>query len=729
MTTTTRRQQALALALSTALGLALAACPLPSNVRYRCEPDRTCAQAGYTCAADDYCYPGACTPRDTTAECAQVECGLVSDGCGGTADCGKWCPEGMECGVDTPNVCGMAKLCAGGWCWENPLPQGATLYDAFRADALHTWFVGELGTVLFFDGQKSRLEPLPTDAPATFYGVDGTSRSDLYVVGTDGLIFHFDGTSWTKEGISSGVTATLRAVVALPGGNAVAVGEAGRALYREPSAPVDRRWRESTSGVMATLVDVAALGDGGVLALTDDGRLLSMRGDMLTWSPLPAAVVPMQRTNALAARGGRVYVGGAMASPRVTLGRLEDDGGWASVSDAGREVTDLFVAGDELWAVGQSWAQALGPGDDGPSLLGTPPGTPASGPTATPWLTGVGLQPGEALLGGRLGVMAVARPDAGVLLMRSQGSVRDVNAVCGAAPGAMYGASTVEVPSVGCGGGTCRPRVLERIEAPAGAYWRALDTLPLGGTTELLACYAFGPNHAWLMGNDSKFFYQSGGSWEPGDFGGAVAGQYRAGWGLPDAGYVFVRDGQPTLTVSDDGLTAFTEQSVSGTSVALGGVWGVSGDDVLLVGDQGSVRRRVAGQWQDVTSGLTTGLNAVYGATLVDGGVRYVAAGEAGRAFTLESDGTTTAPMTGDTTRFTGAWVSSSGMAWLAGYDDLATPKAVVAVQAGPGGEWQALPTPWDRPLSGVFGLDLGGGQSAVWIAGPGGLILRHDVR
>jgi len=203
--------------VSAALGGALAACPLPANVRYRCEPDGTCAQAGHFCAPDGYCYPETCTPRDLTEACEKVQCGFLSDGCGGTADCGKWCPEGMECGVEKPNTCGFAKLCANGFCWENPLPQGATLYDAYRADALHTWFVGEMGTVLFFDGQKSRLETIPVDKPATFFGVDGTSRSDVYVVGTGGLIFHFDGTSWTKEGISTAATPTLRAVLALPG--------------------------------------------------------------------------------------------------------------------------------------------------------------------------------------------------------------------------------------------------------------------------------------------------------------------------------------------------------------------------------------------------------------------------------------------------------------------------------------------------------------------------------
>jgi hypothetical protein len=324
--------------------------------------------------------------------------------------------------------------------------------------------------------------------------------------------------------------------------------------------------------------------------------------------------------------------------------------------------------------------------------------------------------------------MAVAQPDAGLLRMRSQGSLRDVNAVCGYQPGAMYGASTVERPDQGCGARNCEPRVLERIEASTGAFWRVRDGMELGSTTELLACYAFAPDRAWLMGDDSKFFYQSGGTWEYGDFGGAVAGQYRGGWGLPDAGYFFLREGTTTLTVSDDGIDDFREESVPDSSVPLGGVWGVGGDDMLLVGGQGSVRRRIAGQWRDVPSGLTTTLNAVHGAKLADGGLRYVAAGEAGRVFTLESDGTTSTAMLGDRTRLVGAWVSSSGAAWAVGYDELATPRAVVVMQPGPGSNWVRLPTPWNRALTGVYGLDLDGGTPVVWVSGPAGMILRLDT-
>lgn len=713
--------------LGLALGAGLSACPLPSNVRYRCETDGTCAQAGHRCASDGFCYPGECTPRDTTALCAQVECGLVSDGCGGTTDCGKWCPEGFECGVAQANACGVARVCTpAGWCWENPLPQGATLYAAFRGDERHTWFVGEMGTVLKFDGEKSTLEDVPLTAPATFFGVHGTSARDVYVVGEGGLIFHYDGSAWTKEGISTGVTGTLRGVLALADGRAVAVGEDGRALYREPTAAVDRRWREATTGVAQDLSDVTLRADGGVVAITNNGQVLVMRADQLVWTSGSSQLssLGMGTSRTVVDVDGTLYVGGT-GGPLGGLFQLQDDGGWAPAGDGGREVHDLAAWNGALWVAGRGLAQRLeADGTASPNL-----GAPAVGLQPTTWRAVAPLGAGEALVASDRGLMAVARPDAGQLLMRSLGSVRDVNAVCGFGPGALYGASTVENPFTNCPGTGCRPRVLERLEAPAGAYWRVTEPMPLGGTLQLLGCYAYGPDRVWLMGNDSKYYRQSGGTWEYGDFGfTGITGAYIAGWGTPDAGFTFLRDGERTLNVSPDGFDNYQEVSVPGPGRPLNGVWGLGTDDRILVGDEGVVLRYLAGQWQQpLATGFTDDLLAVHGATLAQGGQRYVAAGAMGRVFLLESGEAASSVALADAPRLTGSWVSSSGTAWVVGYVDQPTPRAFAARQAGPGAPFVPVPLWAERELRGVFGVESPDGGHSVWVVGERGLILRHD--
>ena len=45
-----------------------------------------------------------CTPRTPAAACERKDCGTVSDGCGGTIDCGA-CPPLSICGLTARNVC------------------------------------------------------------------------------------------------------------------------------------------------------------------------------------------------------------------------------------------------------------------------------------------------------------------------------------------------------------------------------------------------------------------------------------------------------------------------------------------------------------------------------------------------------------------------------------------------------------------------------------------------
>jgi hypothetical protein len=47
--------------------------------------------------AHGWCQPTTCAQRG-------LDCGTISDGCGGVVDCGS-CSAGQLCGVDTPNVC------------------------------------------------------------------------------------------------------------------------------------------------------------------------------------------------------------------------------------------------------------------------------------------------------------------------------------------------------------------------------------------------------------------------------------------------------------------------------------------------------------------------------------------------------------------------------------------------------------------------------------------------
>jgi len=100
-----------------------------------------------------------------------------------------------------------------------------------------------------------------------FYDVWGSSGHDVFAVGADGLIVHFDGSGWTE--MASGVADTLRAV-----SGPVAVGANGTVTRWNGS-----RWTAESSGVTADLYAVCyidekeawAVGEGGTIISSDGG--------------------------------------------------------------------------------------------------------------------------------------------------------------------------------------------------------------------------------------------------------------------------------------------------------------------------------------------------------------------------------------------------------------------------------------------------------------------------
>lgn len=92
-------------------GKAWLGCGAPSNTT-----DCGTCPAGKTCSPFFNICEDSCTPADKTTLCATaktakgVECGQISDGCGGTVDCGG-CAEGESCGIrGVANRCDRAEV-------------------------------------------------------------------------------------------------------------------------------------------------------------------------------------------------------------------------------------------------------------------------------------------------------------------------------------------------------------------------------------------------------------------------------------------------------------------------------------------------------------------------------------------------------------------------------------------------------------------------------------------
>ena len=175
---------------------------------------------------DAGCVPKTCPALPTFA------CGLLDDGCGHVLDCDlrdggvrHSCASLTFCGAGTfPNLCTAPVSCSNGWCWENPLPQGNTLRAVWSTD-LEQWAVGDVGTLLHFNGKYWKLAPSPTRS--NLRAIAGRAANDLWAVGDD-VILHYDGGTWVLANTVPGTQ--LRAVTVAPTGQVFAGGAGGIVL-------------------------------------------------------------------------------------------------------------------------------------------------------------------------------------------------------------------------------------------------------------------------------------------------------------------------------------------------------------------------------------------------------------------------------------------------------------------------------------------------------------------
>jgi len=136
---------------------------------------------------------GTCTPEDDVTFCARLgrNCGVVTelDTCGESrsANCGG-CTNPETCGgVGIAGVCGSAVCSDDGWCWENPLPQGDTIFGLSATAADDVWAVGQFGGIHHWNGATMTTTLPPGDPQLT--GID-CIEDDVFITGGNGALLH-----------------------------------------------------------------------------------------------------------------------------------------------------------------------------------------------------------------------------------------------------------------------------------------------------------------------------------------------------------------------------------------------------------------------------------------------------------------------------------------------------------------------------------------------------------
>ncbi len=128
-----------------------------------------------------------------------------------------------------PRRCGELPTCTtvNTACAVTAAPSSQSIRSIWALSGSDIWAVGTNATVLHYDGKAWTATPtanLPVPSTTILKGVWGSGPSDVWAVGTAGKILHYDGTTWTAS--SSGASHDLEAISGISKDHVWTVGRA-----------------------------------------------------------------------------------------------------------------------------------------------------------------------------------------------------------------------------------------------------------------------------------------------------------------------------------------------------------------------------------------------------------------------------------------------------------------------------------------------------------------------
>lgn len=227
----------------------------------------------------------------------------------------------------------------------------ATLWWVAQVGPLHTWAVGERGTVL----QLPSPTPVPTPTTSTLYGVWGTQSGALWVVGGEpdlsGVILRGSGDGQWSDLTPAGTTGAFFKVWGSSDDDVWVCGQAGALLHWDGSALTAVATGLGRNVPLFTVagrdrMDVYAVGGlGNAVALHYDGTSWTQLGDALL------ATLPNLNGVSVDSDGTAVIVGGSGTKVRGKPGAFVDETPFATRED----LHAVSIAGGEIFAVGGNY--------------------------------------------------------------------------------------------------------------------------------------------------------------------------------------------------------------------------------------------------------------------------------------------------------------------------------------------------------------------------------------
>ena len=219
---------------------------------------------------------------------------------------------------------------------------------------------GAGGLILQFDPLSKTFIRHTTPGTPTLFGIWGTAANDLWAVGGDdesrGVLWHFDGTTWTARDLSVVVpdgVPTLYKIWGRSAADIYAVGEVGTILHYDGA-----QWSALTSPASQILFTVH--GSSSLLAAVGgffNGLLLEEQSS-LNFQPRALPGVAQLNGVFVPPSGQAVAVGNGLTVA------VRDGAGWSIVEqgndDQARDFHAVWIdAEDGVWAVGGDLSLSL----------------------------------------------------------------------------------------------------------------------------------------------------------------------------------------------------------------------------------------------------------------------------------------------------------------------------------------------------------------------------------
>ena len=220
---------------------------------------------------------GTVVRRDFTGWSAPMTVGSAADG---------WVAVlGFGSTVFIAGGAGIAMSTTSGAAWNAPTLGTDNFHGLWGLSSNSVWAVGNANNggppvVFHYNGSTWTAAAAPGAATTLLRSIWGTSDSDIFVVGSNGQIFHFDGMAWTP--MTSGVSGVILNDVWGDASNDVfVVGGNGTILHYDGAA-----WHRMTSNTGSDLSSVGGTGHGDVFA---GGRGVLYHFTGVSWAPMEPA--------------------------------------------------------------------------------------------------------------------------------------------------------------------------------------------------------------------------------------------------------------------------------------------------------------------------------------------------------------------------------------------------------------------------------------------------------